>query len=241
MSQQSKDWSKIIGAVVAVGIVAALINQATGGRAGQIASRIGDEANPGTSVAVPAADVATARAELSKLVVRPLGPSTGYDRAAFGAAWVDTAIPGVVGENKCDTRSDILRRDLTGVAPATGCKVHSGTLADPYTGKTIVYSSAHATAVQIDHVVALGAAWKQGANHWSPLKRRQLANDPRNLRAVDGPTNESKSDDTADEFAPRAADQCQFAVTIVIVKTVYGLSVTSDEKDALDRMLGRCP
>lgn len=238
---QSKEWSKTIAILAGIALTAALVNQATDGRAGQLASRIGDEAHPGPAVAVPAADVATARAELPKLAVRPLDSSVGYDRAAFAAAWVDTAIPGVVGENKCDTRSDILRRDLTGVLPATGCKVRSGTLLDPYTGKTIAYSSSHATAVQIDHVVALGAAWKQGANHWSPLKRRQLANDPRNLRAVDGPTNESKSDKTADEFTPRAADQCQFGVTIVIVKTAYGLSITSDEKDALDRMLGRCP
>ena len=35
-------------------------------------------------------------------------PKTGYSRDQFGAAWAD------VDHNGCDTRNDILARDLTG-------------------------------------------------------------------------------------------------------------------------------
>ncbi|MCW2620875.1 MAG: hypothetical protein JWL64_477, partial [Frankiales bacterium] len=57
-----------------------------------------------------------------------------YDREAFGPAWTDT------DRNGCDTRNDVLRRDLLGVTvkPGTqGCVAASGTLLDPYTGATI--------------------------------------------------------------------------------------------------------
>jgi hypothetical protein len=80
------------------------------------------------------------------------------------------------GRNGCDTRNDILRRDLVNilVKPGSkGCAVESGTLNDPY------------TAVQIDHVVALSNAWQTGAQQLTPEKRADFANDPRNLQASD--------------------------------------------------------
>ena len=234
-------WGKLLGGGVAVLIAAAGVNAVTNGAAGQKAEQIQDALNPGPSVSVPAASVATARQDLPKLTVRQLDHHAGYSRAQFGPAWEDTAVPGVVNKNRCDTRDDILRRDLTGVQPTAGCTVRSGTLNDPYTGKTITFSKTHAAAVQIDHVVALGEAWQQGAAGWDASKRQQLANDPRNLLAVDGPTNIAKSDKTADDWFPRAAFQCKFSVTVIRVKDIYGLSVTQDEHDALERMLRRCP
>lgn len=248
-SDQNSDLTKAVVGIALAGLAAVGINHVTDGRAGQAADKITDALNPGETVAVPAKQVAQARAGLPKLPVRPLDKTKSYDRAAFGPAWVDTAIPGVVAANRCDTRSDILRRDLTGLVPPNDptakkppCAVVSGVLHDPYTGKTITYHAGpKAAQVQIDHVVALGEAWEQGASDWTPSKRRQLANDPRNLRAVDGPSNIKKSDSTADKWSPRAGDWCQFGTTIVIVKTVYGLSVTADEHDTLGRMLARCP
>ena len=41
-----------------------------------------------------------------QLVIKGRGPMTGYDRAQFGSSWAD------VDRNGCDTRDDILRRDL---------------------------------------------------------------------------------------------------------------------------------
>jgi hypothetical protein len=86
---------------------------------------------------VPAAQVGTdsgtgelASAVLAGLTVRGRGPMTGYSREAFGQSWAD------VDRNGCDTRNDMLSRDLTAIAykPGTGdCLVLSGQLAGPYT------------------------------------------------------------------------------------------------------------
>ena len=139
------------------------------------------------------AQVRDAVTALAALPIKGRAPRTGYDREAFGPAWTDDVdVSG--GHNGCDTRNDVLRRDLTAerLKPGThGCVVLSGTLADPYTGRTIVFTRGRSTSsrVQIDHVVALGDAWVTGAQQLTPTQRTTLANDPLNLLAVDGPTN----------------------------------------------------
>ena len=137
-------------------------------------------------------------AVLAALPTKGRAPMTGYSRAQFGPVWTDDN-NAPLGHNGCDTRNDILRRDLRAekLAPATGgCLVESGLLRDPYTSRTIHFRRGETTSrsVQIDHVVALGDAWQKGAQRWSLETRTDLANDPLELLAVDGPTNESKSD-----------------------------------------------
>ena len=128
---------------------------------------------------------------LSTLKVKGRAPMTGYSRDQFGPAWTDdTNAPG--GHNGCDTRNDILRRDLTTITikpGSNGCTVLTGVLHDPYTGKTIDFTRGESTstAVQIDHMVALGDAWQTGAQQISEPKREELANDPLNLQSTDGP------------------------------------------------------
>ena len=142
---------------------------------------------------------------IATLAVKGRAPKTGYDRDQFGQAWYD------LDRNGCDTRNDILRRDLKNFslkAGTNGCLVLKGTLNGPYTGKTIKFVRGTHTSsdVQIDHVVALSDAWQKGAQQMSPSERRQLANDPLNLLAVDGPTNASKGDgDAATWLPPRRA------------------------------------
>ena len=93
------------------------------------------------------------------------------------------------GHNGCNTRDDILRRDLDElmVRPGT-CYAQSGVLLDRYTGATIPFVRGPDTsdAVQIDHVVSLSDAWYKGAREWNDQRRRDFANDPRNLLAVGG-------------------------------------------------------
>src|SRR5438132_899860 len=73
--------------------------------------------------------------ELPQLQVKAPAPMTGYSRAMFGPAWQD------VDDNGCDTRDDILRRDLKPVTfqSSGNCVVSKGTLHDRYTGKTIQF------------------------------------------------------------------------------------------------------
>ncbi|MFN8157577.1 MAG: HNH endonuclease family protein [Candidatus Nanopelagicales bacterium] len=188
----------------------------------------------------PVARPGTALAALSRLTVKGRGPMTGYSRAQFGGRWPD------VDRNGCDTRNDVLRRDLTSIRfrPGSDCVVASGRLLDPYTGDVIdfVRGAATSSKVQIDHVVALGDAWQKGAPRWTPDKRLEFANDPLNLLAVGGAVNQAKGDgDAATWLPPRTAYRCAYVARQVAVKTKYGVSVTSAERDAMARVLSRCP
>ena len=119
-----------------------------------------------------------------------------------------------------------------------------GTLADPYTGTAIAFVRGAATSsrVQIDHVVALSDAWQKGAQQWSTQTRTRFANDPLNLLAVDGPTNQRKSDgDAATWLPPRTSYRCAYVARQTAVKARYRLWVTAAEKDAVRRVLATCP
>jgi hypothetical protein len=163
---------------------------------------------------------------------------TGYDRTLFGPAWAD------VDHNGCDTRNDILRRDLTAKTMSGSCLVLTGTLHDPYTGKVIAFRRGVGTsnAVQIDHVVALGDAWQTGAQKFSAGTREAFANDPLNLLAVDGPTNQRKGDsDDATWLPPNKAFRCPYVARQVAVKARYHLWMTAAEKAAAVHILSGCP
>lgn len=177
---------------------------------------------------------------LEALTVKGKAPMTGYDRSLFGQAWKD------VDRNGCDTRNDILRRDLrlTKLKPGTkGCVVASGTLNDPYTGKQIAFVRGPGSAkVQIDHVVALGNVWVSGGQKLTPEQKAAIANDPLNLLAVDGPANQQKSDKDASGWLPKNKGfRCSYVARQIAVKGKYNLSVTPAEKQAMARVLDACP
>ena len=178
-------------------------------------------------------------AVLETLDVKGRAPKTGYDRDdKFGTAWVD------MDQNGCDTRDDILARDLIGTTKAGECRVLTGTLADPYTGTSIVFARGQATSslVQIDHIVALSNAWQTGAQQLSTEQRYDFANDPLNLLAVDGATNSSKGDgDAATWLPPNSAFRCAYVSRQIAVKAAYALWVTQAEHDAMARVLSSCP
>ena len=179
----------------------------------------------------------TALAAVARLTVKGRAAKTGYTRAQFGQAWFDT------DKNGCDTRNDILRRDLVSRQMQNSCKVLAGTLVpDPYTGTSIRFVYGGASEVDIDHLVALSDAWQKGAATWPAGKRLALANDPLNLLAVDSSTNRSKGDgDTATWLPPNKAYRCTYVAKQVAVKGKYALWVASAERDAMTRVLATCP
>lgn len=195
----------------------------------------------------PSADpqVAAARAALPRLEVKGRAPKTGYDRDLFGQAWSDD-VSVEFGRNGCDTRNDILRRDLQEITLKPGtrdCVVLSGVLYGPYTGDRIEFVRGQGTSslVQIDHVVALADAWQKGAQQMTAERRRDLANDPLNLQAVAGWVNQQKgAGDTATWLPPRRESRCGYVSRQVLVKERYGLWVTPAERDAMDRILAGC-
>lgn len=195
---------------------------------------------PGLGQPVAVVGPGTALALLETLVVKGKAPRSDYQRSAFGEAWLDA------DANGCDTRNDILRRDMQGLTFTDGslCLVASGTLQEPYTGHGVSFQRGKDSsgAVQIDHVVALGNTWQTGAAALTPIQRQSLANDPLNLLAVDGQANQDKSDgDAATWLPPSKKFRCHYVARQISVKAAYQLWVTPAEKSAMQRVLGLCP
>jgi hypothetical protein len=159
----------------------------------------------------------------------------------FGQSWAD------VDRNGCDTRNDILKRDLTSIVykPRTrDCVVLSGTLIDRYSGESINFVRGNVTSmeVQIDHVVALSNAWQTGAFKLDIVQRTALANDPLNLFAVKGRLNSQKGDgDAATWLPPLKNFRCAYVAQQIAVKAKYSLWVVAPEKAAMQTILAKCP
>jgi len=173
--------------------------------------------------------------------------SNDYRRAAFGSAWDDdNDAPG--GHNGCDTRNDILNRDLvdkTYVA-IKRCPdaVESGTLRDPYTNATIAFIRGNqvGASVQIDHIVPLAYAWDMGAKNWTDVMRTRFANDPANLLAVSGQANQEKSDQGPVAWMPpNRGFWCQYAMQFIAVARGYGLPIDEGSADELRQAASTCP
>lgn len=196
--------------------------------------------------ALSAVDINAARTALGSLPTRGFSPNVPkYDRNEFGKPWSDdVTVDG--GHNGCDTRNDILARDLTDVEfkPAKrNCIVTKGKLNDPYTNTTIEFKRGRKSSdlIPIDHVVALGDAWYSGAYQWDADRRRNFANDPINLQATNRESNTQKSAKNAAEWLPpNTAYQCEYVGRQITIKSTYGLSVTPAEKNAMEKVLATC-
>lgn len=176
----------------------------------------------------------------------------GYDRERYFGGWASN------GCGSATTRDTILARDLKGAVKNPRCQVTSGTLSDPYTGRTIRFRRGRNTssAVQIDHVVALLDAWESGARDWDQAKRVQYANSPDVLLASDGPANMAKgsgldANGTAlyrpqDSGAPdiwmpdNKAYRCDYMAKRATIKSKWGLTMTPREKQQTVSVLSQC-
>ena len=212
-------WEIQIALLISAGVVAISIPPASA-----------VESAPGVAMAV-----------LETLPVKGRAPKTGYSRDAFGQRWAD------VDRNGCDTRNDILKRDMTSIvykAKTRNCVVLSGTLIDRYSGETInfVRGEVSSMEVQIDHVVALSNSWQTGAFKLSIAQRTALANDPLNLFAVKGRLNSQKGDgDAATWLPPMKSFRCAYVAQQIAVKAKYSLWVVAPEKAAMQAILAQCP
>jgi hypothetical protein len=197
------------------------------------------------AAADPPPSAADTLAKLDTLPIKGRAPKTGYSRGEFGDAWTDdVTVP--LGHNGCDTRNDILRRDLIDVVlkpGSNGCAILSGILNDPYTGTSVVFERGPNTSaeVQIDHIVALSDAWQTGAQQLDFFTRSNFANDPLNLQTTIGWVNQEKGDgDAATWLPPNKSYRCPFVTRIVDIKSTYDLWVTQAEHDAIAWVLGDC-
>jgi hypothetical protein len=221
--------------------VASPTGDPTVGAPQQLAPVPGD---PGANAAKPtAASVAQARKALPTVAIKVIpGKDSTYERDLFGAPWSDAAVGVRYAHNGCDTRNDILRRDavrgtIKAKANTDGCKVASGKWTSPYTGNPL----ATTRSIQIDHIIPLGRAWASGAKSWTAAQRLSYANDPDNLIAVDGRSNESKGDKGPAAWKPAARFQCTYGVRYIRVAVKYRLPITVGDRSALQAMLAGCP
>lgn len=176
----------------------------------------------------------------------------GYDRERYFGGWASN------GCGSATTRDTILARDLKDAVKNPRCQVTSGTLSDPYTGRTIQFRRGRNTssAVQIDHVVALLDAWESGARDWDQAKRVQYANSPDVLLASDGPANmakgsgldangtslyRSQNSGAPDVWMPdNKAYRCDYMAKRATIKSKWGLTMTPREKQQTVSVLSQC-
>ncbi len=193
--------------------------------------------DPSTTTASPTTTTTAApsvRDRLAVLAVDDRPSPVGTYRRDDWPHWKD------VDGNGCDARQDTLI--LWSTTPAIvdrsrGCKVLAGTWVSPYDGKV----TASPADIQIDHMVPLAEAFRSGGWQWDAGRRRQFANDPIELVAASGSSNNAKSDSPPNEWRPpRVESWCAYADRWVTVKATYGLTVTTEERDALGQMLDTC-
>ena len=228
---------------LAAAVVLAVVVAVSDCRVGRSADRRGSSPQADVPTVAPGVDVLAGIAEIPIRI-------RGYDyrRAAFGEAWTDdNAAPG--GHNGCDTRNDILDRDLVDKTYVSikRCPnaVATGTLHDPYTNAVVAFVRGNqiGASVQIDHIVPLALAWDLGARDWPDDMRLRFANDPANLLAVAGQANQDKGDQRAGRCGcrPTIAFWCQYAVQFVAVLRGYGLPVDAPSAGVLRDAAATCP
>jgi hypothetical protein len=170
-----------------------------------------------------------------------------YLRASFGDNWTDDN-DAPLGRNGCDTRNDILDRDLVDKTYVSikRCPraVETGMLHDPYTNEVIGFLRGEKTgaSVQIDHIVPLSLAWDLGARGWAYDVRVRFANDPANLLAVQGQANQDKGDKEPSLWMPpNRAFWCQYSVQFAEVLRGYALPIDQASADVLRQAAESCP
>lgn len=178
----------------------------------------------------------TALVMLSELQVKGRAPKTGYDASLF--KWRSDA-----DHNGCDTRNDVLRRDLRDItlkAGTKGCVVIAGTLADQYKGETYAFDRTP-NNIDIDHIIARSNAWQTGAAKFDEDTLKEFGNDPLNLLAVSSSLNRQKGDgDAATWLPPAKSYRCEYVSRQIAIKHKYELWVVKAEKAAMERVLGTC-
>lgn len=182
----------------------------------------------------PAQASASTRERLAVLAVDDRPSPQGVYRREDWPHWAD------VDGNGCDARQDALV--AWSVVPATvnragTCKVVAGSWVSPYDLK----ASNNAGDFDVDHLVPLANAFESGGWAWSAERRRAFANNPGELVVASASSNRSKGADTPDQWRPSNRDSwCAYADGWVKVKSAWGLTVTSSERDALGQMLDTC-
>lgn len=114
---------------------------------------------------------------------------------------------------------------------------NSGEWIDPYTGKKIKSAS----EVDIDHIIPLSNAARNGGQNWTPEKKERFANDLDNLLSVSAKENRTKSDKGPAKYMPPNKNyQCQYSKQYISIANKYSLSITESDYKILKEKLNSC-
>lgn len=166
--------------------------------------------------------------------VNPTGKIPKYNRKDY-PHWVDS-------DGDCqDTRSEILQKQNIGKSLKfkrdKACNVSWGSWIDPYSKKNFTKAS----DLDIDHIIPLEHAHYAGAWKWDRNKKREFANDPENLIAVQDKLNSSKgSKDITKWLPPNSEFHCEYAKRWQKVKIKYALIIRPKEQLKIDSLLKEC-
>lgn len=170
---------------------------------------------------------------LARITVAEDASMDDYERSDWGTSWTDAAGSG------CDTRNDVLARDLDPdtLSVREDCAVEYGETTDPYSGEWMEHILGE-SQVDIEHVVAVGQAHRNGGHDWTEEQRQEFYQDKENLLAVSASENRSKgSRDVTEYMPPNQGIYCEFVGTKIYIKDKYELSMTPAEHQFIENVL----
>lgn len=113
----------------------------------------------------------------------------------------------------------------------------SGKWIDPYSGKTMEDSS----DLDIDHIIPLSNAARNGGQKWSTEEKEKFANDLDNLLVTSAKENRAKGDKGPAKYMPPNKNyQCQYAKSYTTLAYKYDLSITKSDQKVLDKTIKSC-
>lgn len=114
---------------------------------------------------------------------------------------------------------------------------NSGEWVLPYSGN----KETTAGDIDIDHIIPLSNAARNGGQEWSAEKKEIFANDPDNLLATSAKENRSKGDKGPGKYMPpNKKYKCQYAKSFTAVAYKYDLSITESDEKELSKAIESC-
>lgn len=156
----------------------------------------------------------------------------GYERSAFGHGWLDFDRDGQ------DARAEaLIDQSTVAVRFATSKerRVVHGRWVSPFSGKAYT----DASELDADHVVPLKFAWEHGADKWDGERRRQFANDQRNILIVEASLNRSKGARDILQWLPPAG-QCGYIARFVRIVRIYKLEIPPEKEARYNSLVSQC-
>lgn len=117
------------------------------------------------------------------------------------------------------------------------CSIKEGKWIDPYSDEIIT----NPKEADVDHHIPLGRAAMSGGQNFDKKTKQKYANDLDLLVVTTAKQNRAKGAKGPSEWLPPNKDShCEYAKLYVFVATKYSLSLTKEDKSALNKAINTC-